>query len=370
MAHRRVLVFGPAYLDRVLYVDGPLVDPSEGLPLDQSVEGQGKFGPGNELTLVDPGGYAIAIDLPSDWPGPAGEIELSRSVCRGGRGRRHLHGQSWHDDLGGMGAGFAAALGGELWSALGPVSERISQDIGQRLARHGIFHRPARIADQPADWTLLVTSGRFGDKLPVGFRGCHERIDAQLLVDAANDPCDLRVVASLPNRIAAPVLLAPGARLRLFAPAMRNVLDRECFIGSFAAGIDILCCNRREWETLPDPSEIAWLVSILAVTDGSAGSWVRFTTPSGEPGRLQVPAFPRARPPRDTNRAGEAFAATLVATLLDHGWDAATGVVEEGLIELAATRASAAAALELDLVDFGFPTAAQIDEVLRAGRVV
>jgi len=269
-----------------------------------------------------------------------------------------------------MGAGFAAALGGVLWSALGPPTDPMSQAIAGRLARHGVRLWPLRVLDQPADWTLLVTSGPFGDKLPIGFRGCHERLEARSLVEAASQPCDIRVVASLPNRLAGPVLSAPGARLRLFAPAMRNVLDRDCFIARFASAIDILCCNRREWETLLDQGEIAWAVSILAVTDGSGGSLVRFTTPSGEPGRLQIPAYPRERPPRDTNRAGEAYAATLVATLLDDGWDASTGVVEEGLIRLAAERASAAAALELDLVEFGFPSRDQIDAALRAGRVV
>ncbi len=370
MTNRRVAVFGPAYLDRVLAVDGPLIEPSAGPPIDQSVDGDWKFGPENTLALYDPSGYTILVELPSDWPGPTGEIRLSRPVCPSGRGHRRVVGRAWHDDLGGMGAGFAAAFGGVLWSALGPLGDPMSQAIAGRLAQNGVAHRPLRVLDQPADWTLLVTSGEFGDKLPIGFRGCHERLDAGSLVEAANQPCDFRVVASLPNRLAGPVLSAPGARARLFAPAMRNVLDRDCFIAGFASAIDILCCNRREWETLLDQREIAWAVSILAVTDGSAGSLVRFTTPSGDPGRLQIPAFPRERPPRDTNRAGEAYAATLVATLLDDGWDARAGVVDEGLIRLAAKRASAAAALELDLVEFGFPDAEQIDAALRAGRVV
>jgi ribokinase len=371
VTNRRVTVFGPAYLDRVLHVDGPLVEPAQG-PIDQSVEGDWKFGPKNELALIDPGGSAIFIELPSDWPGPAGEIRLSRSVSQSASGKRRVRGKSWHDDLGGMGAGFATALHGELWSALGPVEDPMSEAIAQRIARFGITHRPLRVADQTADWTLLVSSGEFGDKLPIGFRGCHERLDPQSLVKAATEPCDLRVVASLPNRLAGPLLCAPGARVRLFAPAMRNVLDHECSVGGFAGAIDILCCNRREWESLSlsDQNEVAWTASILAVTDGFAGSLIRFTAPSGDPGRLQVAAFPRRRPPRDTNRAGESYAATLVATLLDHGWDARSGVVDEAVIKLAAERASAAAALELDLTEFGFPTEEQIAATVKEGCVV
>jgi ribokinase len=370
MTSRRVCVIGPAYLDRVVRVDGPLIDPADGPPLDQSLEGEWRFGPENALSLVDPQGYTISIGLPSNWPGPTGEIRLSRVVSPGGSGTRHVTSQAWHDDLGGMGAGFAAALGGVLWSALGPDTDSMSRAIADRLASQGISHRALRVADRTADWTLLVTSGSFGDKLPIGFRGCHERLDAEALMGAAGQPCDLRVVASLPNRLARDVLLAPGASGRFFAPAMRNVLDRDCRVAEFARAIDILCCNRREWEALSDQADIAWLVSILAVTDGSAGSVIRFTTPNGEPGRLQVPAFPRDRPPRDTNRAGEAYAATLVATLLDHAWDASTGVVAEELIRLAAKRASAAGALELDMVEFGFPTEEQIDSAIQAGRVV
>ncbi|HKI43280.1 MAG TPA: hypothetical protein VKA66_23580 [Mycobacterium sp.] len=122
-----------------------------------------------------------------------------------------------------------------------------------------------------------------------------------------------------------------------------------------------------EWETLEDREEAGWQFSILVVTDGPRGSTVRFTTPAGDAGILHIPAFPRERPPRDTNRAGEAYAATLISTLLDQGWCAALGVVEEGLIRMAAQRA--AAALVLDRLDFGFPSPAEVDAALDAGRV-
>ncbi|HKI43281.1 MAG TPA: hypothetical protein VKA66_23585 [Mycobacterium sp.] len=44
MANRRVAVFGPAYLDRVLRVNRPLIDPSLGSPIDQSADGEWRFG--------------------------------------------------------------------------------------------------------------------------------------------------------------------------------------------------------------------------------------------------------------------------------------------------------------------------------------
>jgi hypothetical protein len=369
MPVNRVLVFGPAYLDRVLNVDRPLIDRELGPPLDQSVEGVWKFGNNSQLQLTDPAGYTIDVELPGDWPGPTGEIRLGSLIRPGILGRRPVRGLMWHDDLGGMGAGYAAALGGQLCSALGSDSDPTSQEISSRLAALGIAHDPVRVFDHCADWTLLITSGEFGDKLPVGFRGCHAALELDSLDSKAARPCDLRVVASLPNRLAARVLAPPGAGIRFFAPAMRNVADRSFPLANFAGSIDVLSCNRREWECLEDREEVAWQVSILVLTDGPAGSSIRYTTTQGEPGRLNVPAFPRQRPPRDTNRAGEAYAATLLSTLLDQGWDAGSGVIDDALIRSAALRSAAAAALVLDRVGFGFPSAAEVDAILQAGGV-
>ncbi len=370
MTNRSVAVFGPAYLDRVLRVDRPLIDPRFGPPIDQSVDGVWKFGTNRSIELLDPSGYTLEIAVPDDWPGPTGEVQLLRPLRSGIQGRRSARGLEWRDDLGGMGAGYAAALHGTLCSVLGPESDPTSQAIAGWLAGFGVVHHPIRVPDHPADWTLLITSGEFGDKLPIGFRGCHAAVGADSFDALAAQPCQLRVVASLPNALAARVLRAPGAQVRLFAPAMRNMLDGDCPVSSFAAAIDVLCCNRIEWETLEDREEAGWLVSILVVTDGPRGSTVRFTTPSGDSGLLRIPAFPRDRPPRDTNRAGEAYAATLIDSLLDQGWQPALGVVEEHVIQAAAQRASVAAALVLDRVGFGFPGRDEVDKALETGRIV
>jgi ribokinase len=361
-------VFGPAYLDRVVRLDGPLLDPQISPPLDQSVDGRWMFGEG--LTLVDPAGREVAITPPPDWPGPNGRVMLSHPLLKEGDKppwRREVRAVSWQDDLGGMGAGYAAALGGELISALGPVDDRASVAIAGLLDHYGIQHKPVRQAEHSADWTLLVTSGGFGDKLPIGFRGCHAALDPAVIAALIAPSCPVRVVASLPNALSEQILRQPGAAVRFFAPAIRNMRDGECPIARFADAIDVISCNRREWESLSDREEVAWRVSILAITDGPRGSCVRFTTPAGEPGLVTVPAFERALPPRDTNRAGEAYAATLLTTLLDGGWS--PGIVEEELVIHSARRAAAAAAIVLDRLDFGFPTTAEIDAALRAGRI-
>ena len=111
------------------------------------------------------------------------------------------------------------------------------------------------------------------------------------------------------------------------------------------------------------------MVPIVAVTDGPRGSEIRFTDANGESRRIHQPAFPRLRPPRDTNRAGEAFASALIETLLEGGWTGADRVVDGDLMQRAAARASAAAALVLDRLEFGFPGREEVDAALRAGRV-
>ncbi len=360
----RPLIFGPAYLDRVLRVDRPLVDPALGRrPLDGSVDGRW-LEPGSGLTLLDPLGNRLIVELPGSWPGPTGLVGLSRPLSDSGDGRaRFVASTAWQDDLGGMGAGFAAALGGDLISALGPESDPASRSIAGLLAKHAISHHPIRV-DHPADWTLLVTSGEHGDKLPVGFRGCHAALPD--LGEWSGRFAPLRLVASLPNRLASEALRGPAA-IHAFAPALRNMLDRDPPISAFAESIDLLTCNRGEWEALDDREQVAWQVSMLVVTDGPQGATLRFTTPEGEAGRLTIPAFPRSRPPLDTNRAGEAFAATLLTTLLEAGWT--PGATPPDLVRTAAERAAAAAALVLDRTDFGFPSGGEINAALRAGRV-
>jgi sugar/nucleoside kinase (ribokinase family) len=368
MRGRRV-VFGPAYLDRVLRVDRPLIDGGPGPPLDQSVEGAWKFGDTRAIELVDPAGFVLDVTPPDGWPGPWGEVRLLHPVRPGLVGKRTVRGLAWQDDLGGMGAGYASSLGGLLHSALGPETDPNSRAISGLLARYGVAHRSTRIAEHPADWTLLITSGEFGDKLPVGFRGCHAAMDPGALAGLAATPCDLRIVAALANRQAGPVLRAPGARTRFLTPAMRNMTDPDPPLARFADGVDIMSCNRSEWSALDDRDRVAERVAIVAVTDGSRGIDLRYTNPAGEVRQLHIPAFPRARPPRDTNRAGESFGSTLVSALLDGGWSGTARVVADDLIRAAAERAAAAAALVLDRLDFGFPGPEEIDAALRAGRV-
>src|SRR5262249_50301009 len=154
------------------------------------------------------------IELPPDWPGPPGTIRIRAPIRPGLSGRRCARARSWSEDLGGMGAGYAAALGGGLHSALGPDGDPTSRAIGERIRQYGIAHRPIRVPDRPADWTLLISSGEHGDKLPIGFRGCHAALEVPELSRRAAEDSDLLVVAALPNPLVDAVLRSSNARTR------------------------------------------------------------------------------------------------------------------------------------------------------------
>ncbi|WP_169976398.1 carbohydrate kinase family protein [Tautonia rosea] len=367
---RRVLVFGPAYLDRVLRVDRPLLPPEwDAGPLDLSVGGRWLVEDQREasLRLEDPDGGSLFIDLPDDWPEcPGSGIELDRLLLPNrGVWYHSVKGLNWQDDLGGMGAGFAAALGGLLVSALGPESDPTSARIASMLAEQGIEHHPIRVPDTQADWTLLISSGPHGDKLPVGFRGCHASLSEY--PGPVDWGFDVLVVASLTNQLIRSALETVSARVRVFAPTLKNMTDREPPLLAFADRLELLCCNRQEWEALADREAVAQIIPILSISDGPNGGIIRFRDPSGALREHHEPAFPRDHPPRDTNRAGESYASTLLTTLLDAGWQG--GPVEAGLIEHAAQRAAAAAGLVIGHEDFRFPTPEEIDDTVRLGRI-
>lgn len=353
---RTTIVYGPAYLDRVLRIDGQLVP---GKRFDGSVDGElsdeqgvsgieDRTGRAIEFTGIDP------ASRPLGWvriDGILGDFDLMQA--------RSVRVISDTDDLGGMGAGYASALGGTLVSALGPVGDPVGDRISAMLATHGIEHRPIRVAGTVSDWSLIVSSGAHGDKLAIGFRGCHSAV-SKLPIDPEGPVYDLLVVASLPNRLIAQAL-TQRARIRFLAPAMRNARDSNPTLASLAGRFDVMSLNRAEWDATADRETIRDRTPIVVVTDGPDGCTVSYKDEAGTPETITIPAFPRSSTPRDTNRAGEAFAATFVTTLLNRGWT--PGPIRSELVTKAAIRGSIAASLVLDMEDFGFPTEAEIQAV-------
>ncbi len=366
MNHR--LVFGPAYADLVLRVEAPLLPSGV---VDGSYEGR-PMGVSDRWSIRDESNATIEILAP-DWHSDSGanpsRIQVSgRFTPHVGGFRREIRGHLVGRFLGGMGAGYARALGGRLVSALGRSHDEpdaIASFLVQALAVEGIAHSPLYVEGQNTDWTLLVSSGNHGDKLAIGFRGCHSGVSRVDLRDGIGE-IDLLVVAGFSNQVISQVLALP-ARVRMLAPAMRNMRERESPLASLSGRFDFLSCNRSEWDSLDGRGRILQATPIVAMTEGADGCTIDYLSETGLRATCQRPAFLRDSPPGDTNRAGEAFASTLITTLLDAGWH--PGPVSEGLIRLAVDRASAAAALVLDRLDFGFPSPREIDRALSEGKV-
>jgi sugar/nucleoside kinase (ribokinase family) len=361
-----VHVYGPAYLDRILRVARPLRKIGQP-PIDRSVDGD--LEPGEGLALLDEAGTILRFALPAGWPGPFGVVRLQGNTFdRDMADDGPIPCIAWHDDLGGMGAGYAGAFGGTLMCALGSVGDPTSDEVARLLGSSGVNARPKRIEGKAADWTLLISSGPNGDKLAAGFRGCHAALKPGDLSFQDDGPPRLAIVAGLPNPVSSAVLRAGSApTIRVFAPAMRNMLDRDIPIAGFVESIDILACNRLEWNSLSGSNSLLGRIPLVLVTDGPVGAEATALVGPGKVESIRVPAFPRSRPPKDTNRAGEAFASALVGTLLSEGWLPGSTSIE--LLQTALKRGSAAAALVLDREDFGFPGTDEIDRAIAIGRV-
>ncbi|HEU5118074.1 MAG TPA: sugar kinase, partial [Isosphaeraceae bacterium] len=269
---RRVLVYGPAYLDRVLRVDGPLVDPSQGGPLDRSMEARGLSGDGSSLRLVDSRGSILEIEPPPLWPGPGGSLRLAGALVTPGGWSRQVRGTDWLDDLGGMGAGYAKALNGVLVSALGAESDPMSTRIRDLMDEAAVINRPVRVPDRAADWTLLVTSGASGDKLPIGFRGCHAAL-SELSTPASLDlDPDVIVAAGLGNALVEPIFRAAPNAVRVWAPSLRCLTDSSFPASRLAGLVDVMACNREEWAALEDREALEESVWVRSVTHGPRGA--------------------------------------------------------------------------------------------------
>ena len=195
-------------------------------PLDQSVDGRLDVRPGPAIPRPERGD-ARRRASPTTGRGRRASVDARRGRLGAGDadGPRRSPGTT---TSAAWGPGYAAALGGELVSvARRRRTTRSSRASSALLDAAGVDHRPIRVAGRPADWTLLVTSGPFGDKLPVGFRGCHaaRRVARSAAGRRRVRPAGRGVVAEPAGR--GRRLRAPGRGVRVFAPAMRNMTDRE-----------------------------------------------------------------------------------------------------------------------------------------------
>ena len=264
-----------------------------------------------------------------------------------------------------------------LIGALGPEGRPDLEPKGRSeltcCAKAGVTPSPdPGVECKSADWTSADHQRRARrqapDRLPRLPRARPPRPRSRW---SGHESVPLRVVAALPNRLARRGPRRPGQEIRAFAPSLRNMLDRDPPVSAFADSIDILCCNRGEWEALADREQVAWQ-RLDPRRHRRARS--RGNAPLHDPRGRSRPPGPNPRlPPVPAPLATPTGPAKpspppCWRPCCDHGW-APGPSPHPDLARLAAERASVAAALVLDRVDFGFPRAVQIDEAIRAGRV-
>jgi sugar/nucleoside kinase (ribokinase family) len=356
-------VIGAAYLDEVVDVDGALC-PEPPVRIDYSrteARRSPLSEPGTCLLIESPGGDSIRVTDPLAPGGTRIELAEERIVDARGEappvrsevaliGRRTL--------LGGMGAGFALALGARLVLPLGERDAE-SHEVLRLLDAHGIAHAPVRVSGQTTDTTVLIWSSA-GDKLPIGRRTASRAVRPEHLL-AQCAPAYLTLVTSLPNATVARLVRALHGWV-MFTPSLRNV--REGGLGEIAARVDAVSMNAIEWRGAEE--QVGERCPLVVVTRGAEGAAVRFRDEAGALRWTEVPAAP-VPVMADANRAGEAFAAGFLAALVERQWPEAMqrGRYSGRAVREAAWRGALAAALELGIRELAFPSR---DDIEALGR--
>lgn len=434
----RLVVFGPAYLDHVLEIRAPLLPPDriashfeapefrahvadllgarawqvfvqalEATPwnVDWSVAARHRSrGTGRSISVAGEAGDDLHLSLPEE-SSLAGSVQLQAGIVSPSSAQRLLSrlasavpagvldlAVEWcvnrpltvrgcyevarvSEDLGGMGAGFAAALSGTLCFAAGAGSDgrpcATAEKVIGRLRQHRVAVHPVAVPGHAGDETFLITSGSHGDKLPIGLRNALLHYPSEEAAPLARD-ADLVVVAGLPNPRMETLLNALEGRRVLLAPAMRNTEAPD--FPFEAAGRTTFCLglNESEWRGLAHRQQLLDAVPLVIVTRGRDGARLHFRVDSGERVALDCEAFRPELAPVDTNRAGETFAATFMTALFRHWGPEAVRretFPREAMAE-AVTRASVAASLQLRMPRFGFPEDAEIERHWPASELI
>lgn len=353
MDNRRILVFGPAYLDVVVEIDRPLV---AGTLLDQSLPARDSV-PREDARIVLTGDNddCLVFPLSADAAPYAADYTLAEPVLA-----RVGHAAAVTGEFpvthcvaqpGGMGAGYALALGGLLCAPFGEgegeefaTPDAVGLELMVSLMLQGVPVFPRLIAGCPSDTSLVIISPQ-GDKLAVGVRRTMTRWRPAEADRVLVEQVDGLVFCGAPNAFVAEVLSWGVAAPVMCAPALRNVLDMETPLASLAGGIDYLTLNALEWAHLAGREQVRARVPLISVTDGPRGS--RLFLGDRE---ILIPAV-RVDGPVNANRAGETYGATIFSLLLD----AFPGPITPDQAEMAGQRASERAAAQLSMAGFGFP---------------
>lgn len=349
------LVYGPAYLDYIAEIASPLL-PQSGLVLDQSLPAYLSVPrDDSKIVLMSELDDCIVFVLPTQFAEQAASYQLCEAVLgrqmgfAQARAMRVTHDvTSFSVQLGGMGAGYALALRGNLRLPLG--NDKIGRKVLAELFSYNIPAIPAILADCSTDTSLVILSPR-GDKLAVGVRQAMKiwqsnEDDSSLLATASS-----LVFAGASNRLMAELLKNCLPIPVMCAPAMRNVCDEESPLAEMAEKISYLSLNALEWQYLPERDYCRATIPVITITEGAAGC--RVLLKSGE--EFSLPANYVAGS-INTNRAGETYGSSFFKVLIKHapGFNY-NGLVSEKVARYAAKIALRQAARQLEIEHFAFP---------------
>lgn len=354
-SNRRYLVFGPAYLDFVLEIEGALISAEPAAPLlDQSVPAE-EMVPRDDGTIVvlGPHGDHLTFPLPAAHRHLAATYELSEPVLARTCGMAPAPPVVGTypvarvvAQLGGMGAGYAKAFDGTLRAPFG--GDAVGQTVQRFLADEAITVVPALLPACPSDTSLVLLAPR-GEKLAIGVRQAMVRWQASDADRALVSEADVLVFCGAPNALVAEVL-SWGTNLPVMcAPALRNVCDTTLPLAAVAGGIHYLTLNALEWANLPDRDAVRRQVPVISLTDGPRGSRMLYRD-----GEVAIPAQPFSGP-ANTNRAGETYGATLLKVLMREHPDFMRTGIDAGIAARVGHIATRQATRQLALTGFAFP---------------
>jgi len=338
------LIFGPAYIDVVLTLDRPLL--AEGPLLDQSLPAARMIPRDDGVAeVIDPAGDRLVCLLPPEYAEFAVTCELDELLPAGASQVTEYSVTCAVRRLGGMGAGYAKALGGLLRMPIG--DDAVGREVLELLAAHEIDAIPALLPGCASDTSLLLQTPQ-GDKLAIGVRRAMTRWQASEEDHVFTKKAAALVFCGAPNALMTAVLEQAPDILVVCAPALRNIRDRSVPLIGLAAMIDYLTLNKLEWEQLEGAERMRKKVPVITVTEGATGSRILLG------GReIHLPAVPVAGP-RDANRAGETYGAAFLRMLLEVCPTFPAGLTPR-IAEQAGRHAAAQAAKQLVMHDFGFP---------------
>ncbi len=353
------LVFGPAYLDVVVETAQPLLPSEPALLLDQSLAATGVTPRDDGLLVVlGPTGDVLRFSLPACHAAAAASYHLAEPVLARLRGaqaqpvRGDYAVARFLTQLGGMGAGYAAAFAGVLCAPVGTEDTRPDATAWQVLdwlAQQQIRTAPAYLPDCASDRSLVLLSAR-GDKLAIGVRQAMVRWRAGKDERALAETADALVFCGAPNVLLAEICSRCPAAPVMCAPALRNVCDTAPSLAELAPYIHYMTMNALEWAQLAQREELRRQVPVISITDGPRGSRIYCSEQE-----FAIPALP-FHGAANTNRAGETYGSTFFKVLLATQPDFYRHRHVDAAVALRAGQiATAQATRQLAIAGFAFP---------------